>query len=147
MNEAEQMTSRHHWAEDQTLPMGCPGHIYDFTALGYSIHENARPEESELLPPRYLYSIPVGKERFAQGLPKEDLWKQSWWQPVWDFLWLEHFIEIGSKLRHLWSHFCFVIWWLQNNIKACLKCWWRSLCWGTPASVNGIVPNIVSRGF
>lgn len=44
--------------------------------------------QRELLPPRYLYSVPGGTQRLVQGLSKEDLWKQSWWQPVWEFLWL-----------------------------------------------------------
>lgn len=73
MNEAEQMTSRDHWAEDQTLPLGCLEHIYDFAALGSSTHDNTVPVESELLPPGYPYSVPGGKERFIQGLLKDDL--------------------------------------------------------------------------
>lgn len=65
MYEAEQMTSRDHWAEDQTLPLGCPEHIYDFAALGSSTHDNMVSAKGELLPPGYLYSVPGGKERFV----------------------------------------------------------------------------------
>lgn len=86
MNEAGQMTSRDHWAEDQTLPLSRWEHIYDFAALGSSTHDNVGPVESELLPIGDLYPVPAGKQRFVKEQPKQDLWEQNPWQPVWKFL-------------------------------------------------------------
>lgn len=99
MNEVEQMTSRDHWAEDQKLPLSCLEHIYDSAALESSTHENVVSVESEPLPPGYFYSVPVGEERFVQGLPKKSR------TTCLEFSVADALPKIGSKLRDLWSHF------------------------------------------
>lgn len=73
MNEVEQMTSRDHWAEDQTLPLGCLERIYDSPLWAvppmvmWSLQkENFRPLDTST-------QVAVGKERFVLGLLQEDL--------------------------------------------------------------------------
>ena len=69
MNEAEQMTSRDHWAEDQRFPLGCPEHIYDFDAMGSSTHENAGPAERTSTPQISLL-CPRGNTEIGTGAVK-----------------------------------------------------------------------------
>lgn len=78
MNEAEQMTCRDHWAEDQTLPLGHREHIYDLAALGRSTHENVVPVKSKLLlTPGDICPFSVGKQRFVKTLLRQALWEQN----------------------------------------------------------------------